>query len=172
MNAKKLVYSAFFIALGVVLPVAFHLVGLGKVFLPMHIPVLIGGMVAGPAAGLLVGAVTPLISSVLTGMPPMMPPVAQGMVFELAVYGGLAGELYYRRSLNPYAVLAVTAVAGRLVYGIIGALVLPLLGFKGIPVLYPITAGLISGLPGLALQFIFIPPVLKVARRFAAKTAG
>jgi hypothetical protein len=167
MDSKKLVYSAFFITLGIILPMAFHLVGMGKVFLPMHIPVLIAGMVSGRATGMLVGSITPLLSSLLTGMPPMMPPMAQGMVFELAAYGWFAGELYHRRRLNPYIALAATMIAGRLVYGVIGALVLPLLGINGIPVFYPVTAGLITGLPGLALQIIFIPPVIKLICKYA-----
>lgn len=38
---KELVLSALFIALGVVLPMVFHAIGAGPVFLPMHIPVLL-----------------------------------------------------------------------------------------------------------------------------------
>ena len=80
MNIREIVMGGFFIALGVVMPMAFHALNLGKVFLPMHIPVLLSGFFAGPIIGLLVGLITPLLNSVLTGMPPFMPPIAQGVM--------------------------------------------------------------------------------------------
>ena len=68
-QVKQLTLSAFFLALGLVLPFAFHSFGpqAGTVFLPMHIPVLLCGFVCGPAYGALVGMLTPLLSSELTG---------------------------------------------------------------------------------------------------------
>ena len=52
----------------------FHLAGgMGVVFLPMHLPVLLAGFFLGPRFGLLVGIITPLLSSLLTGMPPLLP---------------------------------------------------------------------------------------------------
>lgn len=67
-QVKQLTLSAFFLALGLVLPFAFHSFGpqAGTVFLPMHIPVLLCGFVCGPAYGALVGMLTPLLSSALT----------------------------------------------------------------------------------------------------------
>ena len=64
-QVKQLTLSAFFLALGLVLPFAFHSFGpqAGTVFLPMHIPVLLCGFVCGPAYGALVGMLTPLLSS-------------------------------------------------------------------------------------------------------------
>ena len=38
---KKLVFCAICVALCVVLPMAFHALGSGTVFLPMHVPVLL-----------------------------------------------------------------------------------------------------------------------------------
>ena len=45
-NVKKITVGGLLIALALVLPMAFHLTGVpqpGQVFLPMHIPVLLGG---------------------------------------------------------------------------------------------------------------------------------
>ena len=74
-KTKRLVMTALFIALGTIVPQAFHMLGLGpsQVFLPMHLPVMICGSLLGPIAGLICGLITPLLSSVLTGMPPLMP---------------------------------------------------------------------------------------------------
>ena len=56
----KMVASSVFIAFGVTLPIAFHFFGgIGSVFLPMHIPVLIAGLFLGRNAGLAVGFLTP-----------------------------------------------------------------------------------------------------------------
>ena len=89
-QVKQLTLSAFFLALGLVLPFAFHSFGpqAGTVFLPMHIPVLLCGFVCGPAYGALVGMLTPLLSSALTGMPPLMP-TGIAMCLELSTYGFL-----------------------------------------------------------------------------------
>ena len=53
-NVKKITVGGLLIALALVLPMAFHLTGVpqpGQVFLPMHIPVLLGGFVLGPVFG-------------------------------------------------------------------------------------------------------------------------
>ena len=68
----KLTISGACVALGVVLPIAFHSIpNAGSIFLPMHIPVLLCGLLCGPLYGLLCGILAPLISSFVTGMPPM-----------------------------------------------------------------------------------------------------
>ena len=87
---RKLVSCALCIALGVLLPMAFHVIpNAGSVFLPMHIPVLICGLFCGWPYGLACGILTPFISSVTTGMPPAM--MLPQMMVELAVYGLVAG---------------------------------------------------------------------------------
>jgi hypothetical protein len=156
---------AAFVALGVVFPAAFHAVGLGKTFLPMHIPVLLAGLSCGPTVGLCTGAITPLLSAVTTGMPALAPPVAQGMVFELGAYGLLAGLLSRGRGGGSLAPLVGAMVGGRVIYGLQGSLVLPLFGLPRVPLLYPLTAGLVSGLPGVVLQIIVVPPAAAMIRR-------
>ena len=91
-NTRKMITTAFFIALGLILPmITGHVPAIGKMLLPMHIPVLLCGMIVGWQYGLAAGVITPLLRSFLFGMPPLMP-VAAGMAFELAAYGAVAGE--------------------------------------------------------------------------------
>ena len=89
LNVHALVLTALFIAAGILLPIFFHGLGLGgAVFLPMHIPVLLGGMLLGWRQGFVIGLVTPLLSCLLTGMPPLLPALPL-MTSELAAYGAL-----------------------------------------------------------------------------------
>lgn len=166
-----LVLGGLFIALALVLPMVFHLIGAGPVFLPMHIPVFLAGFTVTPWVAAIVGLVAPLLSALLTGMPPLSPPIAQGMMIELAVYG-LATALLYRATRRIFLSWALAAVSGRLAYGLAGAFILPLFGFKGIPVFYPLTAGLVTGLPGLALQAVLVPSAVYVIERVTARAAA
>lgn len=162
MKTRTLTLVAMFIALGVLLPIAFHAVGAGKVMLPMHIPVLLGGYFLGPLPASFVGAVTPLLSAVLTGMPPFAPPMAQTMVFELAAYGLMVGYLRQVLKQGVYVSIIGGMLAGRLVYGFIGFLLLPLFGFDKIPFWAPITTSLVSSLPGVLIQVILLPPLARL----------
>lgn len=159
-SIRDLILGGLFVALGIVVPIAFHSIGAGPVFLPMHIPVLLAGFITGPAIGGFVGAVTPILSSLLTGMPPLMPPKAQMMVAELVVYGLLSGFAYRTRRLHVILSLIIAMFGGRIVYGILAAYILPLFGFGPVPVLYPITAGLVASLPGIVIQLLLIPPIV------------
>ena len=163
-----MVTGSLFIALGIILPLAFHFFNLGRAFLPMHIPVLLSGFFAGPILGLIVGFVTPLLSSLLTGMPPLMPPMAIGMAFELATYGFVSGWLYHNFKSNVYLALLVAMFSGRIVYGLIGAFFLPLIGLQSLAPtpLYPITLGIMSSLPGIALQLVFIPTIVLTVKKY------
>jgi len=158
---RRLVFSALFIAFGLVVPQAFHALGMGgSIFLPMHIPVLIGGLVMGPVPGLIVGAAAPLLSSVLTGMPPLNSPIVFLMTLELAAYGLVAGGLMRWRG-NLMLSLVGAMLAGRVVLGLGVALVRLFLPFPGTPVAY-VLGSLVSGLPGLAIQLVLVPLVSRV----------
>lgn len=162
---RGITYGAIFIALGIVFPVFFHAVGAGKVFLPMHIPVLLAGFFTGPVIGAAVGFLTPILSALLTGMPPLMPPMAQAMMAELAVYGLLSGLLYKALRQNVVVSLVAAMIGGRLVYGVLAAYLLPLFGLNRVPVLYPLTGGIVGSLPGIILQLVFVPTVVYLAER-------
>ena len=61
ITTRNLVLMALFIALGIVLPISFHVFGKvpARALSPMHITVFIAGALMGPVAGLIVGALTP-----------------------------------------------------------------------------------------------------------------
>jgi uncharacterized membrane protein len=167
-TALRLTWGAMMVALGILFPMAFHAVGLGRAFLPMHIPVLMCGLLTDPYTGLLVGALTPLLSALITGMPLLAPPVAQAMMVELGIYGFVASVLRRKRGVSVYPALLLTMAGGRLVYGLLGALAFRFIGLGSIPVLYPVTAGLLTGAPGVLLQLAIVPPVVMAAERSLA----
>ncbi len=162
--ARKITLAAMFIALGLLLPIAFHGLGLGTVFLPMHIPVLLAGLMAGPGVGLVVGAAIPGLSSIATGMPPLLPMVPM-MTVELAIYGLIAGLLHHSWRKGLIVSLLGAMLAGRVAYGVVGALFLPLLGITGISVWGPITYGVVTSWPGLLVQLVLIPLLVQAVRR-------
>jgi len=159
--------TAMLVALGIVLPMAFHALGwTGRVFLPMHIPVLLTGFLLGPIPGLIAGGLTPLLSSVLTGMPPLAPvPIALQMSFELGVFGLLAGILYHALRLHVLISLLLTLVGGRLAFGLVSLAIFPLLGLRAVPLTAIFGASLITALPGLALQIVAIPGIVLALKR-------
>jgi len=71
-KVKFLTLTALLIAVGVLLPMVFHILSFGgPMFLPMHIPVLVAGFLLPWQFAALVGITTPLLSFFLTGMPPV-----------------------------------------------------------------------------------------------------
>lgn len=158
--AKNIVFTALCLAIGIIIPVFFHLMapGIGSVFLPLHIPVLICGLVSGAGYGGILGLMLPILSSMLTGMPPLYP-VAIAMMLELCTYGAVSGLLHKR--YNVYISLIGAMLAGRAVSG---AAMTVLLGFAGKS--YSFTAFIVSSfvtaLPGIAIQIIFIPILVKI----------
>ncbi len=172
MNVKNLVYSSLFIALGVLIPQIFHLTGgpaLGGIFLPMHFPVLIAGFLCGPITGLVTGIVSPLLSSAVTGMPPV--PRLWFMIVELAVYGITSGVLYFKMKKNIFLSLAAAMVLGRLAYGIVFLVVVNLFGIT-LPFGLGLAASLAKGVPGIFLQIIIIPIVIRALERSSFNNEG
>ena len=160
-NIKKMVSTALFVAVGIGLPLAFHSIpNAGRVFLPMHIPVLLCGLVCGFPYGLACGIVTPLLSSLFTGMPPaaMLP----SMLCELAVYG-LAASLLMRfvRVKNPYAriyiALAGAMLSGRVVLGLVNALIFHVGSYT---MQAWLATSFVTALPGIAIQAVMIPAIV------------
>ena len=157
-QVKQLTLSAFFLALGLVLPFAFHSFGpqAGTVFLPMHIPVLLCGFVCGPAYGALVGMLTPLLSSALTGMPPLMP-TGIAMCLELSTYGFLSGWMTKK-------------LPGRAVSGLAN-LVLLSMAHKAYTVQIFLTAAFVTAIPGIVLQLVMIPLLVSVVKKLEVRKA-
>jgi uncharacterized membrane protein len=165
MNTRSIAYISLFIALGVVMPQGFHLVGLGGAFLPMHIPVLLAGLILGPAAGAVTGFFSPLLSSLLTGMPPVMPPIAPIMCIELSIMGLVAGYMSRIEKINPVLKIIPAWIAGRAVYTLlVFCLGSYLLKPEQSPQAYML-AVIIAGLPGYCLQIVLIPALLYIFDR-------
>ncbi len=168
MNSKtrRLVLTALFIAIGVVLPQAFHAIpNAGSIFLPMHIPVLIAGFAVGPLFGAICGILTPILSHLIFGMPPAM--MLAQMICELAVYGFMTGLLNSLIKIkNPvvknYAVLILSMLSGRLAYGILNALIFKAGSYS---LQAWLSAAFITALPGIAIQLILIPILVARLRK-------
>lgn len=166
-KSKQITYSALFLALGVIFPQIFHLLGgTGPVFLPMHIPVLLAGFILGGTSAALVGFITVLISAAMTGMPPV--PILYFMLIEVTVYGLAAGLAYKKFKLNVYVSLFLAMVVGRLALALSVFTLQPLLGLKLSPQAYMIGA-VTEGLPGIIIQLIFIPIIVLSIERAGFK---
>lgn len=156
----RLVVTGILIALGVLLPIVFHMAGaMGSVFLPMHIPVLITGLFLGPRSGVIAGAITPLLSSLLTGMPPILP-IAPIMSVELAAYGAISGYLYHGRQFSILVSLVGAMVGGRLLATCAVVVMIELIHIKLTPLAY-LSGAIVTGFPGMLIQLILIPQLVK-----------
>lgn len=160
---QNTVLAAMFMSLGLTLPFLTGQVKvIGEMLLPMHLPIILCGLICGWKYGLVVGAVTPFLRMYLFGMPPM--PSAITMAFELATYACVAGTLYKawgkKSTLSLFGSLAISMLAGRIVRGIVKALVLGM-GFKAFSYQVFIVEGFINGIPGIITQFILIPVIIK-----------
>lgn len=165
LHVKKIVYSGLLAAIGVILPQLFHVFGqsAGQTFLPMHIPVMLAGLLTGPVWGLGVAVIVPVLSSLITGMPPV--PMLYFMLFELAAYAVVSG-LLAKKGINVYLNLLITILCGRAVYGL--SLVIAVNLFSFAPPFANAAAfftGLLTGLPGVVLQFIAVPLLLYALKK-------
>lgn len=148
----------------VAVPQVFHLLGaasglgtsLGEIFLPMHLPILLVGLLAGPYAGAAAGLLGPLASFLMTGMPgsAMLP----FMMLELFGYGFFAGLL--RNAKMPLIVKVIIAqLGGRVVRA--AAVVIAVYALENTAVgVASIWKTVVTGLFGLALQWILIPLIV------------
>ena len=139
---------------------------IGSMLCPMHIPALLCGFICGWPWGLAVGFVAPLLRSVLFGFPPMFPG-AVAMAFELAVYGGMAGFLWKklpRKRGVTYAVLLISMIAGRIVWGVVRVVLAGLSGSTFTWALF-LAGAVTNAIPGIILQIVLIPVLVNVMER-------
>lgn len=165
MRTKKLIYTALFIALGILLPQTFHMIGgpgVGAVLLPMHIPVLVGAIILGPIYGFIIGTLSVLVGFLL-GMPTL--PMAVFMLFELGIYGLVAGYLGHTRRFNHYVSLVGAMITGRLVSLATMQIAIRFLGAK-LPPIFGTVAIFSAGVPGIFIQLIVVPILVFTIRRY------
>ena len=71
---KNIALSAMLFAVGMVLPfITGQIPSVGKMLLPMHIPVMLCGLICGSKYGLTIGFLLPLVRSVVFSVPVMYP---------------------------------------------------------------------------------------------------
>jgi riboflavin transporter FmnP len=167
-RVRWLTFSALFLALALVLPVAFHSVSMGgRTLLPMHLPVMLAGFLIGPGSGVLVGLLAPILSHIMTGMPPSY--AVPLMALELPIYGLTAGIAYRKLRVNIYVSLIVAMIAGRLMFGL-GLFVLGM--FMELPYtaayFFSAAGPIVTGLPGIVLQLVLVPILVTAVKRRAA----
>lgn len=162
-NLQKIVLSAMFLGLGLVLPFfTGQIQQIGNMLLPMHLPVILCGLICGWKYGFVVGAITPVLRSAVFGMP-LMYPNAIAMAFELATYGFLVGFLFEKarwqcvKSL--YRCLITAMVGGRVVWGIAMTFILGL-GENGFTLTAFLTDAFINAVPGIIAQLILVPAIM------------
>lgn len=159
-KTNKITMTAVLLAIGIILPTIFHATGInGKIFLPMHIPVLIGGLILGGKLGLLIGVLLPIMNHLILGMPPV--PIVYTMIFELAIYGLVTGILYKNIKMTLVPSLICGMFLGRLASGL-GFFVLTYLttGKLGSLKLF-LNGAFVVGLPGIAIQLILVPVIVR-----------
>ena len=154
-STQFLTLGALFMALGVLIPIIFHALGLGPIFLPMFWPIAVSGFYLPVVPAMIVGCLTPILSMLLTGMPP--PPILYRMVWELAILGGCTACLYR----NTRTGLMWPLVGGLIIAQIMGLLgaaaIAPLLGWP--PEMYAL-ATFLEGIPGSVTILICVPWLL------------
>ena len=163
-KAGTVAYGGLLLAMGILLPQVFHLFGgkaAGGMLLPMHIPVLLSGYLLGPWWGLAIGAATPAVSA-LTGMPPLFR--LPFMMLELAAYGLCAGLLGKKLCLPMWLGLPATQAAGRLVYLLSLLVAGNLFHMQKAGAIMAWTAT-VEGLPGIILQWFFVPLLVWLAKK-------
>ncbi len=156
MQTREITKVAVLIAIGVALPYFFHVSGIpGQVFLPMHIPVLLGGfLLRGGGEAFLAGLILPPLNFLVSGRPVF--PSLVTMMFELGVYGLSAFWFYRCLHWGILSSLVMAIFLGRGAFLLSSWILFSLLGrsFGLIPLLQTL---FIVALPGILVQLILIP---------------
>lgn len=162
-NLRKTIVSALFLSIALLLPfLTGQIPQVGKMLLPMHIPVLLCGFICGWQYGLAVGFLAPLLRSVIF-LNPTMFPTAVIMAFELAAYGFFAGlilSFFRKKNIGTlYISLVASMILGRLIKGIVQFFVL---GFtdEGFVFMGFVAGAFTNAIPGIFLQLVLIPPLI------------
>ncbi len=167
-NVKKLAVTAMLFAVGMVLPFFIgQIPAIGKMLLPMHIPVLLCGFIVGWQYGALIGFLLPIVRGLVFGMPPLYPN-AVAMAFEMAAYGFVSGYLYsharWQCTKMLYISLVTAMLAGRIVWAFAEVI---LLGIGGNIFTWKMFAAgaFLNAIPGIIVQLVLIPLIMVALRR-------
>lgn len=162
-----LVLAALFLAIGMVLPIFTGQIRVvGRMLLPMHLPVLLCGLICGWQYGGVAGFVLPFLRFAVFGMPPM--PNGVAMAFELAAYGVIVGVAYSRSRwqcvIALYRSLLIAMVGGRLVWAAVRVV---MTGVTSVPFTWEIflADAFLTAIPGIIPQLVFIPVLMVILDR-------
>lgn len=169
-TSRHLAITGAMVALGLLLPSLFHLVGAGTVFLPMHIPVLIAAFIIPMQWALAVAAIIPVLSFFIMNMPPLFP-VLPIMLCELAGYAVCASFLSRKLRLNVYFSLIISMVFGRLVM-FFAAFILQTVTTRPFGAVAYFTNAVATGLPGIVLQIVLLPVLISVIKKAMGYPSG
>jgi len=154
INLNNMLLSAIFSALGILVPVLFHLVGLGSMFLPMYLPLAVGAYLLSGRNALMLGVFTPLMSAFITGMPPIYPPVAFMMSIQLGTFCLLISFFQHQLKLPVLVTLLIAMAVDRAILVAAYYLIAPLFSINvGIASAYDI----IKSFPGIILMCLIVP---------------
>lgn len=159
---RSMVVSAVLAAMGIVVPIGFHMVGLGSKFLPMILVMMLNGFLLPWPWAMLTGALAPIASGLLTGMPPLYPPVFLSMSLELALLSALVAFLFRATAPRIWP-----AIIGGILFDRLLSLLLTyyLAGWFGLPSKLVSLLALAQGLPGVVLQLAVLPLLLKILQK-------
>ena len=174
-QVRLLTLSALMCALIIVstLWLKFTIPGTDVMFSSQVFFVLLCGLLCGPVYGLGCGILAPLLSHLFTGMPPtaMLP----SMLCELAAYGMLSGILIRVirtkwNLLNLYTALIGAMICGRIINGVLNALIFNAGKYS---MEMWLTASFLQAIPGIVIQLALIPLlVLALQKARLADRAG
>jgi len=162
-TVRQIVLAALLLALGILLPQAFHIFGpqAGKTFLPMHLPALLAGFLLGPA-GAVVGMLLPPLSFLISGMP--APPMLWFMAAELFAYALCAGLYHKTLRLPLWASLPLALLSGRAVKALAFFAFGTLLHAPGFTAFMVVT-DTVAGIPGIVLQAVVLPVIVVLLKK-------
>jgi hypothetical protein len=162
ISSRDLAFSGLFGAAGLLLPILFHMVQLGPLFMPMYLPLVTLAFFVRPLPAALTAFITPLLSGAVTGMPPFFPPIALFMAVELSVMGALIAVVHRRwPGLNEWLVLVPTLFLGRVLN--VG-LVYLFSYFIQLPAGFMAGFSFVSGWPGIVLMIAVVPVIARNSR--------
>lgn len=174
MNIRKMILSALFLAIGMILPmITMQIPAIGNMLLPMHIPVLLCGFLCGAPYGAMIGFVVPILRSAVFGMPVMLPN-ALGMAVELMVYGMFSGILYQQlkgKKGRIYISLIITMILGRIAWGMAAWGLYSLVGSEFSGMIF-LTQAFLNAVPGIVIQLILIPIIVAAMEKVSWEGAG
>lgn len=169
VTTAKLLYSAMFLALALLLPfLTAQIPQIGSKLCPMHLPVILCGFICGPFWGAAVGITAPILRSVIFSVPVLVPN-AIAMAAELAVYAFVAGTLFKKLNKNIFYIyvdLLAAMISGRLVWGaaefilIFAGLAEGQIGFE---LIWAQTV--LQSIPAIILQLVVIPLTVNVLKK-------